>query len=178
MGNAVGECDGSQIRSSENEIAYAVDMVGDAFRDDSVVHDKVARGPGVASPIVTSWGVGVGDLDRLGDSAYDVEIDGIYYNLDKNSRTAEVTYKYSDGKSSYTGNVIIPHKIVYEGTTYDIKHIGMGAFNSCSSPLSVTIPNSVISIGEQAFALCKGLSSLTIPNSIASIWKSAFSGCI
>ena len=84
--------------------------------------------------------------------AYDVEIDGIYYNLDKNSRTAEVTYKYSDGKSSYTGNVIIPHKIVYEGTTFDIKHIGMGAFNSCSSPLSVTIPNSVISIGEQAFS--------------------------
>ena len=44
--------------------------------------------------------------------AYDVEVDGIYYNLNNDTKEATVTYKtYS--YNSYSGNVIIPSSMTY-----------------------------------------------------------------
>jgi len=41
--------------------------------------------------------------------AYDVKFDGIYYNLDKDTKTAEVTNETGSGNAkSYSGEVIIP----------------------------------------------------------------------
>ena len=55
--------------------------------------------------------------------------------------------------------------------------IGDDAFIGCSSLASVTIPNSVISIGDDAFRGCSSLTSMTIPNSVTSIGSSAFYDC-
>ena len=44
-------------------------------------------------------------------SAYDVEVDGLYYNLNETEKTAEVTYK-EQYKASYSGGVEIPSSIV------------------------------------------------------------------
>ncbi len=106
--------------------------------------------------------------------AYDVKIDGIYYNLDNNNKTAEVTYSNDD---NYTGFISIPEYIAYNKKVYTITSIGESAFSSCSGLTSVSMPNSVISIGYKAFYDCSGLTSITIPNSVTSIDESAFSGC-
>ena len=105
--------------------------------------------------------------------AYDYIVDGIYYNVNKSNRTAEVTK--GDGK--YKGSINIPESITYEGSSYSVTSIGSGAFRYCRGLTSVTIPNSVTSIGEHAFYGCSGLTSVTIPNSVTSIGASAFSGC-
>ena len=108
--------------------------------------------------------------------AYDVEVNGIYYNLDSSSKTAEVTYK--DYKySSYSGNVVIPATINNNGTTYNVTSIGSWAFCDCSGLTLITIPNSVTSIGSYAFQDCSGLTSITIPNSVTSIGDYAFLFC-
>ena len=77
-------------------------------------------------------------------------IDGIYYNLDSWSGTAEVT-RESSGSPSYSGSISIPGNISYGGTTYSVTSIGNGAFDTCSGLTSITIPNSVTSIGDWAF---------------------------
>ena len=79
--------------------------------------------------------------------AYDVKIDGIYYNLISKGKTADVTY----GEEKYSGEVVIPSSITVEGKEYTVTSIGNSAFYECSSLTSVTIPNSVTSIGERAF---------------------------
>ena len=114
----------------------------------------------------------LGVLLSLNAHAYDVEIDGIYYNIIKN-QYGEVT----SGDSKYTGEVTIPESFEYDGVTYSVTSIGVQAFRYCSGLTSITIPNSVTSIGSSAFYNCSGLTSITIPNSVTSIGSSAFSGC-
>ena len=108
-------------------------------------------------------------------SADVVVIDGIYYNLITEGNVAEVASNpYSN---YYTGNIIIPEKVTYDGTEYSVTSIGEAAFYASRYITSVTIPNSVTSIGRVAFGECIGLTSVTIPNSVTSIDNFAFSYC-
>ena len=109
-------------------------------------------------------------------SAYDFEVDGIYYSKNSDGTSVYVTYKCGS-YDLYSGSVTIPEKVTYSGTTYSVTSIGWRAFDNCSSLTSVTIPNSVTSIGSEAFYKCSGLTSVTIGNSVTSIGNSAFKPC-
>ena len=105
--------------------------------------------------------------------AYDVKIDGIYYNLISEGKTAEVT----SGDEEYSRTVVVPSSITVEGQEYTVTSIGEKAFYNCRKLTSVTIPNSVTSIGKSAFYRCSGLTSVTIPNSVTIIRDWAFYDC-
>ena len=114
-------------------------------------------------------------------SAYDAEIDGIYYNLDSNKKQAEVTYLTTDSsikKYVYTGTVNIPEFVTYDNITYRVTSIGIQAFSNSFELTSVTIPNSVTSIGHYAFSNCSGMTSVTIGNSVTEIGWYAFATCM
>ncbi len=106
--------------------------------------------------------------------AYNAKINGIYYNF--SGTNAIVT---SDGilPGYYTGSVVIPETVTYNGTTYTVTSIGNSAFYHCSGLTRVTIPNSVTSIGGKAFYGCSGLTNINIPNSVTSIGYQAFIYC-
>ena len=111
-------------------------------------------------------------------SAYDAEIDGICYNLNSKSKTAEVTSNSNSfWYSFYSGSIDIPESITHEGTTYSVTSIDFWAFQNCTGLTSITIPNSVTSIRSRAFQGCTSLVSITIPNSVTSIGESAFANC-
>ena len=105
--------------------------------------------------------------------AYDVQIDGIYYDVDSTNKTATLT----NTEYEISGAVVIPEAINYNGTQYMVTSIGEDAFLNREYVTSVTIPNSVTSIGKQAFSSCDGLTSVTIPNSVTYIDNGAFSFC-
>lgn len=113
-------------------------------------------------------------------SAYDAQINGIYYNFDTGTKQATVTSKSADylqNQDAYAGSVIIPENVTYNGVIYSVMAIGDYAFVYCTGMTEVTIPNSVTSIGAGAFGLCSGLTSVTIPNSVASIGDYVFYNC-
>ena len=113
--------------------------------------------------------------------AHDFAVDGIYYQITSSADlTVAVSYKGNYGgdySNEYSGSIIIPESVTYDGATYSVTSIGDGAFSACRRLTSVTIPNSVTSIGSEAFRYCSGLTSVTIPNSVTSIGRYAFSDC-
>ena len=104
-----------------------------------------------------------------------VQIDGLYYNLDADNQTAEVT---SMPSGKYTGDIIIPESVEYYSVTYTVTSIGDYAFSGCSGLTSITIPNSVTSIGQSAFASCSGLTSVRcVRETPANLGNDAFNEC-
>ena len=113
--------------------------------------------------------------------ASDISVDGIWYNFNSNTLTAEVTYSGPlpfTVDNEYFGTVTIPSTVTYNGKIYSITSIADFAFQNCSGLTSITIPNNVTSIGDNAFFGCTGLTAIEIPNSVTSIENGTFSGCI
>ena len=113
-------------------------------------------------------------LSFITASAYDFMVDGLAYNVvSLPDLTCEVTY--SDTK--YSGDIVIPSTVTYQGRTLTVIQIGYEAFDKCSALTSVEIPNSVTTIGDSAFSKCTSLTSVEIPNSVTTIEDAAFYGC-
>lgn len=119
--------------------------------------------------------------------AYDMKVNGIYYNINGDEATVTYMRQYSvwnSGNSYYyyendcSGDIVIPETVTYDGKTYTVTAIGEYAFyNRYSSTAlkSISIPNTVTSIGKSAFYYCYGLKSISFPNSLTSIGNNAFS---
>jgi uncharacterized protein YjdB len=103
-----------------------------------------------------------------------VEINGIYYNLFSKGNVAEVTAN----PDKYSGDVVIPKKVKYEGVSYTVRSIGEMAFKQCYDLTSVTIPVGVTSICKEAFYFCTSLTSVTIPEGVTYIEGNAFTECV
>ena len=97
-------------------------------------------------------------------------VDGLYYNVDVENKTAEVVAAPNDTK----GVIVIPASISVDGVDYSVTEIGDNAFWNCLNLTSIEIPTSVTSIGGAAFSDCSGLRSIEIPNSVTSIGDDAF----
>ena len=59
-------------------------------------------------------------ISTLTVSAYDAEINGIYYKLTSEPNEAEVT----SNPQGYTGSVVIPATVTYNGAEYSVTSIG------------------------------------------------------
>ena len=116
--------------------------------------------------------------------AYDISAansDGItiYYNWANSEKTELAVRYYTDylgRRNYYSGNVVIPESVVYDGNTYSVTSIGESAFANCKDLTSVTIPNSVTSINYHAFYNCSSLPTIDIPQSVTIIGNEAFYG--
>ena len=116
-------------------------------------------------------------------SAHDIavkNVDGvtIYYNW-VNSNQLAVSFKGGSfqNANSYSGNVVIPESVKYEGNTYSVTEIGRAAFYNCQNLTSVSFPDGLTTIGEDAFYYCIKLNSISIPKSVVSVRSNAFLRC-
>ncbi len=115
-------------------------------------------------------------VETTGVYAYDFEKDGIYYNiLSEEDRTVEVTSPPLES-DFYSGEIVVPQKIIYEGKTYAVTTIGYGAFADCGGLASVSMPT-VTTISDYAFFFCESLVSVSMPL-VTTAGEHSFYGCI
>lgn len=101
----------------------------------------------------------------LSVSAYDFEVDGLYYEL---SSLSNRTCKLTSGKSTYSGSLIIPESVNYDGLVFSVTEIDAKAFNSNITELS--IPASIITIPNGSIRRCK-LTKLTFQDGKNPLWN-------
>ncbi|MBR6648185.1 MAG: leucine-rich repeat domain-containing protein [Bacteroidaceae bacterium] len=123
-------------------------------------------------------------------------IDRLTYFLDEEKKCATVTKSLEP----YSGEIVIPATVEYEGEVYpvtdildeafagcaqlvsvslgeNIESVGIGAFEGCSMLAKVLFPASLHVIGMQAFKGCTLLKEVVLPANVIVIGKSAFAGC-
>lgn len=105
--------------------------------------------------------------------AYDLEVDGMYYNLDMDNYTATVT----SGDNKYAGDIVVPSQISYKTAKFDVVTIGRSAFSSCDGLTSVTISEGITEIGTDAFYNSDNLVEVIIPSTVKTIGQYAFGDC-
>ena len=73
----------------------------------------------------------------LSARAHDAEVDGIFYYLNSYKKTATVTFKgdYFDSyDNEYSGDVVIPETVTYNGITYSVTSLGENCFCTLFHP--------------------------------------------
>lgn len=108
--------------------------------------------------------------------AYDIEVDGIYYNFTSDS-TVSVTYYNNDFNDNYDrGSLVIPTCINYMGKNYNVTCIGERAF--FRSPIKfLLIPSSVVTIESQSLTKTY-LVFVEIPEGVKEIPEALFMGSV
>lgn len=103
-----------------------------------------------------------------------VKIDNLWYSLDPTLKSATVVKDNEDG---YSGDIVIPSNVDYNGTNYVVKDIANEAFFECKELTKVTLPQTITRIGRSAFKNCVNLESITFPATLKTIEYETFYGC-
>lgn len=74
----------------------------------------------------------------------------------------------------YSGRVVIPATVTYNGTTYNVTEIGDYVFRDCISLTEVVLPEGLKKIGKQQFWGCTALKAIIIPGTVTEIGRDAF----
>ena len=92
----------------------------------------------------------------LAMSADPVEVNGLWYELNTDTSPTAVVINPQDG-SHYSGDIVIPSTVSYEGVKYTVTEIGSWSFCWNDDILSVVIPSTITAIGDGAFMGCNNL---------------------
>ena len=96
-------------------------------------------------------------------------INNLCYDLDTTTKEAKFR---NNPQERYSGEIIIPESIHYDGNDYIITSIKSNTFSNNWDVTSVTIPRTVKKIESSAF-----FSIVTLPNTVKTIERSAFASC-
>ena len=114
------------------------------------------------------------DADVWGD--FDIEEEhpkygSLFYILDQNRLTAEVTYSStgSDNYNTLSGKVVVPATITVDENEYQVTKIGTQAFASNTTIEEIELPEGIEEIAAGAFSGAEALTKLNIPQSVKAI---------
>lgn len=187
IGEKAFQCgeDGNPFISIECKSTIPATLGADVFRNYGIGWGGITVPCGAKDnyldPVYGWSGNGAGYATVMEAASQDVCIDGVYYRLVCSGHTATVmnsAFLESSQGASYSGDVVIPATVEYEGITYSVTHIAQYAFYFCQSVTSVTLGSNIQSIGDDAFGWCRGLGRIvchgTTPPTMSSFYDAFF----
>ena len=107
-----------------------------------------------------------------------ITVDGINYTTKAATTTAPASAtvaKYGD--VLYSGDIVIPEIITYEGVDYTVVATAANSFLDCTELTSLVLPNTCVTIGRNSFKGCTALTVSPIPATVTSVGNGVFNGC-
>ncbi len=112
--------------------------------------------------------------------AYDFEIDKIYYSINSDKETVNVTYSKNSSSTpsmDYVGDIVIPEMVENKGKSYIVAGINQGAFENAKALRSVVFPNSITVLPVYTFYGCSALSNVVLSETLQEIPNNCFLDC-
>ena len=97
------------------------------------------------------------------------EVGGLFYKTAEGYSIDFVEVTGNPGGGKYSGDVVVPGTVEYDGITYTVKGVGNRAFEGCDDLRKVTISEGIYKIGAYAFYYCGNLERVILPSTLENI---------
>ena len=109
-----------------------------------------------------------------------VEVDGVYYYINKGYNMASVYPQYKNSSFNYADLMrevlTIPAAITVDGKEYRVMSVDTGAFRYCKGVKVLSLPEGLEQIWDYAFSN-SGFMMITLPSTLEMLAASAFNSC-
>ena len=139
----------------------------------------VSAGVAKVSAVTEDGGFRSGCTVTVKEFSSGFEVGGLFYKTAKGYSMDFVEVTGNPGGGKYSGDVVVPGTVEYDGITYTVKGVGDRAFEGCGDLRKVTISEGIYKIGAYAFIGCGNLERVILPSTLENIDGSnpVFEGC-
>lgn len=139
----------------------------------------VSAGVAKVSAVTEDGGFRSGCTVTVKEFSSGFEVGGLFYKTAKGYSMDFVEVTGNPGGGKYSGDVVVPGTVEYDGITYTVKGVGNRAFEGCDDLRKVTISEGIYKIGAYAFYYCGNLERVILPSTLENIDGSnpVFEGC-
>ena len=139
----------------------------------------VSAGVAKVSAVTEDGGFRSGCTVTVKEFSSGFEVGGLFYKTAKGYSMDFVEVTGNPGGGKYSGDVVVPGTVEYDGITYTVKGVGDRAFEGCGDLRKVTISEGIDEIGAYAFIGCGNLERVILPSTLVIIDNSnpVFTGC-
>ena len=139
----------------------------------------VSAGVAKVSAVTEDGGFRSGCTVTVKEFSSGFEVGGLFYKTAEGYSMDFVEVTGNPGGGKYSGDVVVPGTVEYDGITYTVKGVGNRAFERCGDLRKVTISEGIYKIGANAFYYCGNLERVILPSTLEKIDGSnpVFTGC-
>ena len=138
----------------------------------------VSAGVAKVSAVTEDGGFRSGCTVTVKEFSSGFEVGGLFYKTAEGYSMDFVEVTGNPGGGKYSGDVVVPGTVEYDGITYTVKGVGNRAFEGCGDLRKVTISEGIYKIGAYAFFACGNLERVILPSTLERIESNpVFTGC-
>ena len=139
----------------------------------------VSAGVAKVSAVTEDGGFRSGCTVTVKEFSSGFEVGGLFYKTAEGYSMDFVEVTGNQGGGKYSGDVVVPGTVEYDGITYTVKGVGNRAFEGCGDLRKVTISEGIYKIGAYAFCYCENLERVILPSTLEYIdnLNRVFTGC-
>ena len=129
----------------------------------------VSAGVAKVSAVTEDGGFRSGCTVTVKEFSSGFEVGGLFYKTAEGYSIDFVEVTGNPGGGKYSGDVVVPGTVEYDGITYTVKGVGNRAFEGCDDLRKVTISEGIYKIGAYAFYYCGNLERVILPSTLENI---------
>ena len=129
----------------------------------------VSAGVAKVSAVTEDGGFRSGCTVTVKEFSSGFEVGGLFYKTAEGYSIDFVEVTGNPGGGKYSGDVVVPGTVEYDGITYTVKGVGNRAFEGCDDLRKVTISEGIYKIGAYAFYYSGNLERVILPSTLENI---------